>query len=69
LKKKKTFSDNILWTPLQFACATGNQKIVDFLVNQKADPLIKDSSGRTAQEISYFLNKGCTVPMKSKENK
>jgi ankyrin repeat protein len=56
-----------LWTPLQFACAIGKQNIVDFLMNQGANPLIKDAPGRTAQEISNFLNRGCTVSMKTQK--
>jgi hypothetical protein len=68
LKKNKTFGDAILWTPLQYACAIGNQNMIDFLVNQGADPSKKDAPGRTAQEISDFLNKGCKVPMKSQVN-
>jgi glycerol-3-phosphate responsive antiterminator len=71
LKKNKTFGDDILWTPLQLACAIGNQNMIDFLVNQGADPSIKDYPGRTAQQISDFLKRGCTVPIKSqaKESK
>jgi ankyrin repeat protein len=66
-KDNKTFGDDILWTPLQFACAIGKQNMVDFLMNQGANPLIKDAPGRTAQEISIFLNRGCTVSMKTKK--
>jgi hypothetical protein len=49
---------------LQYACAVGNQNVVDFLIENGADPSIKDATGRTAQEISYLLNLSCIVPSK-----
>jgi hypothetical protein len=62
-KEKKSYGDFILWTPLQFACGMGKQKIVDFLIQNGADPLIKDSTGRTAQDIADFKKTGCKVPI------
>jgi ankyrin repeat protein len=44
-----------MWTPLQHAYAAGSQKVIDFLIKIGADPTIKDSTGRTAQDISDFL--------------
>jgi hypothetical protein len=37
---------------------------VEFLIENGADPLIKDVTGRTAQDISDLLNKKCKVPPK-----
>jgi hypothetical protein len=63
-KKNKTYGDFILWTPLQFACGMGKQKSVDFLIENGADPLITDATGRTAQDIADFKKTGCKVPIK-----
>jgi hypothetical protein len=63
-KKKKTYGDFILWTPLQFACGVGKQKSIDFLIENGADPLITDKTGRTAQDIAILKNNGCKVPIK-----
>jgi hypothetical protein len=63
-KKNKTYGDFILWTPLQFACGMGKQKSVDFLIENGADPLITDATGRTAQDIADLRNTGCQVPIK-----
>jgi hypothetical protein len=65
-KENKTYGDFILWTPLQFACCIGKQKSVDFLIQNGADPLIKDSTGRKAQDIADLRKNGCKVTIKPK---
>jgi hypothetical protein len=63
-KEKKSYGDFILWTPLQFACGMGKQKSVDFLIENGADPFVKDATGRTAQYIADLRNNRCKVPIK-----
>jgi ankyrin repeat protein len=53
----KIYGDSIPWTLLQFACALGNQKSIDVLLLAGADTNVKDSTGRTAQDIADFLKK------------
>jgi hypothetical protein len=59
LKDNKTYGENIEWTPLQYSCALGKQKVIDFLIENGADLSIKDAPGRTAQDISNYLKTGC----------
>jgi hypothetical protein len=42
----------------------GKQKSVDFLIENGADPFVKDSTGRTAQDIADLKENGCKVPIK-----
>jgi chromosome segregation ATPase len=51
--ESKSYGDNIPWTPLMLAAALGRKEIIDFLLTYKGiDISIKDSTGRTALEIS-----------------
>jgi hypothetical protein len=66
-KINKSYGEDILWTPLQYASAMGKQKMVDFLLDNGADPSIKDVTGRTAQKISNYISKRDNlVPVKMK---
>jgi hypothetical protein len=47
--------ENILWTPLQWAAAIGDEEIIQFLLNNGAIDDKKDLTGRNAQEISNYL--------------
>jgi hypothetical protein len=42
----------------------GKKKSVDFLIQNGADPLITDATGRTAQDIADLKKNGCKVPIK-----
>eukprot|EP01080_Neovahlkampfia_damariscottae_P011111 gene11111-3930_t len=71
--ENKSYGDNIPWTILQYAAVSGNQEVVDFLVEQGADSDIKDKCGRTAQQIADFLERKIIVnklvpKMKEKTN-
>eukprot|EP01080_Neovahlkampfia_damariscottae_P007567 gene7567-11891_t len=55
--EENTYGYSFPWTPLQFAVSNKMQETVDFLIKNGAKLDIKDKSGRTAEDISDFLNK------------
>jgi hypothetical protein len=63
----KSCGDKIPWTPLHYAAASGNQPVIDELIRLGADVTIVDASGRTAQEISYFLNTDVNIDNRKEE--
>eukprot|EP01080_Neovahlkampfia_damariscottae_P002388 gene2388-2852_t len=48
---EKFFGDEIQWTPLQYASALGDTKIMDLLTKLGSNPEVKDKTGKTAKEI------------------
>jgi ankyrin repeat protein len=52
---------SIVYTPLQYVCALGNEKMVRYLLEKGADPTIKDKTGRDALEIAQHLNRSGVV--------
>jgi hypothetical protein len=63
----KSCGDKIPWTPLHYAAASGNQTVIDELIHLGADITIVDAAGRTAQEISYFLNTDVNIDNRKEE--
>jgi hypothetical protein len=53
--KNKTYGEYIPWTPLQYVCAAGNQMMVDYLLENGADPTIKDKTGRDSLAIAQLF--------------
>jgi ankyrin repeat protein len=47
--------ENVHWTLLHYASALGRAEIVKFLLENHADPTIKDSTGRNAKNIAGIL--------------
>ena len=44
--------DKRYWTPLFYACATGNEELVQFLLKEGADVTITDNRKRTALHVA-----------------
>jgi len=60
--KEKKYGDFIPWTPLQYCSALENRKeMVSLLLENGADPSIKDKTGRTALDIAILLKRTETV--------
>ena len=51
------------WTPLMSAAIAGDSAMIVLLINAGADPLARDSEGKTAAEVARRAGKGHVVPL------
>jgi ankyrin repeat protein len=57
--------DFLLGTPLHYAAQAGKEMVVSYLLNKGADPLIRNTKGRTVIEAAGHTNQSAVVQMLS----